>query len=195
MGADTGDPKIDTTKSGREQTMTGENISNNPVPNFYRASAADFKKIPGSPIAYWVSERLRNTFVTNDKFSDRFFSDGLTKTGDNAKYLRFHWEVSKNVAINPDCYRICVKGGDARNFFGNTDILVNWYPDARNHYRSDNVARITPEYLWDACGISWTKISSKGPTFRWIGHGMIAETGGPAIFVNNNEEKSLLMQG
>ncbi|WP_239441517.1 BREX-1 system adenine-specific DNA-methyltransferase PglX [Methanospirillum hungatei] len=28
--------------------------SNNPVPNFYRASAEDFKKIPGSPIAwYW----------------------------------------------------------------------------------------------------------------------------------------------
>lgn len=29
---------------------------------FYRASAADFGKIPGSPIGYWVSNQILNTF-------------------------------------------------------------------------------------------------------------------------------------
>jgi len=29
---------------------------------FFRASAEDFKKIPGSPIAYWVSENMTSTF-------------------------------------------------------------------------------------------------------------------------------------
>ena len=29
---------------------------------FFRASAEDFKKIPGSPIAYWMSSGTRNIF-------------------------------------------------------------------------------------------------------------------------------------
>jgi type II restriction/modification system DNA methylase subunit YeeA len=148
----------------------------------HRASAGDFKKIPGAPIAYWLSPGLREMFTNTPGFAAYFFSDGLTKTGNNDRFLRFHWEVERTKAENPDLYRICVKGGDARNYYGNTDVLVTWSPSARNHYRSDYVARITPEYLWNSAGISWTKISSKGPTFRWFGNGMIAETGGPAIF-------------
>ena len=31
---------------------------------FYRASAADFRKIPSSPIAYWVSSQMRNNNTT-----------------------------------------------------------------------------------------------------------------------------------
>ena len=36
--------------------------TNNPVPNFFLASAEDFKKIPGSPIAYWVTKNVINVF-------------------------------------------------------------------------------------------------------------------------------------
>ena len=155
----------------------------------------DFKKIPGSPIVYWVSRKIRDSFVKSKLLSDYFFSDGLTKTGDNEKYLRLHWELDHIKAKNPNNYRICIKGGDARSYFGNIDILVNWHPEVRAHYRKDNVARITPEYLWETSGISWTKISSKGPTFRWFGNGMIAETGGPAIFVKELDSQDLLWRG
>ncbi len=162
--------------------------------HFYRASAADFKKIPGSPIAYWVSDEIRSSFQNQKPFSEFFFSDGLTKTGDNEKYLRFHWEVSRAFACDGDKYRICVKGGDARDYYGNIDVLVKWTPTAREHYRKDLVARITPEYLWQSSGISWTKISSKGPTFRWFGDGMIAETGGPAIFSRELKDPNIYWQ-
>ena len=161
---------------------------------FFRASAADFKKIPGSPIAYWVSNEIRSSFQNLTPLSEFFFSDGLTKTGDNEKYLRFHWEVSRANACNVDTYRICVKGGDARDYYGNIDVVVNWTPTAREHYRKDLVARITPEYLWQSSGISWTKISSKGPTFRWFGNGMIAETGGPAIFSKELKDENIYWQ-
>ena len=174
--------------------MTDDNSANNPVPNFYRASAADFKKIPGSPIAYWISDKIRNAFIENKSFSEYFFSDGLTKTGNNEKFLRFHWELSSIVARDLNRFRICVKGGEARNYFGNIDMLVNWNHKARSHYRSDNIARITPDYLWESSGITWTKISSRGPTFRWFGDGMIAETGGPAIF-SNRDKSDFIWQG
>ncbi|WP_293885285.1 BREX-1 system adenine-specific DNA-methyltransferase PglX [Thiolapillus sp.] len=186
---------IDGNAEAEKEAAILEAIKNPDCGWFYRASAADFNKIPGSPIAYWVSDRLRSAFVKHEQFSSVFFSDGLTKTGDNDKYLRFHWEVTRIYAENPDRYRICVKGGDARDYYGNTNILVNWEPQVREHYRSDNVARITPDYLWQSAGISWTKISSKGPTFRWFGNGMIAETGGPAIFVKESASDSLLFQG
>ena len=42
--------------------MSSGSSANNPVPHFYRASAEDFRKIPGSPIAYWVSEKLLSSF-------------------------------------------------------------------------------------------------------------------------------------
>jgi hypothetical protein len=161
---------------------------------FFRASAEDFKKIPGGPIAYWVSDAVRGSFLQQKPLSAHFFSDGLTKTGNNEKFLRFHWEVGRGDSDDPDKYRVCVKGGDARDYAGNTDVIVNWTPTARSHYRNDLVARITPEYLWRTLGISWTKISSKGPTFRWFGNGMIAETGGPAIFSKNSNDENILWQ-
>ena len=172
-----------------------EAIRNKSCGWFYEAKPDDFKKIPGSPIAYWVSEKIRDSFSNNKLFSEYFFSDGLTKTGDNETYLRLHWELEHAKAKNPDSYRVCSKGGDARSYFGNLDILVNWYPKTRTHYRIDNVARITPYYLWDTSGISWTKISTKTPTFRWFGNGMIAETGGPTIFLKESSPKDLLWQG
>ncbi len=180
------------------EDLNEENIPNEfPVKNMRlkNASAEDFRKIPGSPIAYWVSDSLRSTFQKEQSLSSVFFSDGLTKTGNNEKYLRFHWEVSRKIASDPNQYRICVKGGDGRDYYGNIDVLVNWRPQTRAFYRADNVARITPDYLWSSSGISWTKISSKGPTFRWFGNGMIAETGGPAIFIHDNISEEYLLQG
>ena len=61
---------------------------------FFRASAADFKKIPGSPIAYWVSESMANAFTQNKTFGKLAETlQGMT-TCDNDFYLRFFWEVS-----------------------------------------------------------------------------------------------------
>ncbi|HGF5125530.1 TPA: BREX-1 system adenine-specific DNA-methyltransferase PglX [Vibrio parahaemolyticus] len=169
---------------------TLEAINNHNCGWFFEAKQDEFCKIPDSPIAYWISSEFRSAFSDNKQLNEYFFSDGLTKTGNNDKYLRYSWEVSKVNAENKDYYRVCVKGGDARDYFGNTNNIVNWKPSTRKHYRADHVARITPEYLWDSSGISWTKISSKGPRFRWFGNGTIAETGGPAIFSNpqNSEE-------
>ena len=180
--------------SENQGPRTLEAIKNPVCRWFYRASATDFKKIPGRPIAYWVSNGVRDSFQRQKSFSEFFFSDGLTKTGNNDKYLRFHWEVSRANACDGEKYRICVKGGDARDYYGNTDVLVNWTPEARDHYRRDLVARITPGYLWQSSGISWTKISSKGPTFRWFGNGMIAETGGPAIFSKESNDHNIYWQ-
>ena len=55
----------------------------------------DFEKIPGCPIGYWVSENWLRIF-SHKTLTEDVISDGQTKTGDNNKYLRLIWEVSKN---------------------------------------------------------------------------------------------------
>jgi hypothetical protein len=116
-------------------------------------SNADFAKIPGIPVAYWVSEAFRRAFETLPTAEQFFFSDGLTKTGNNEKYLRFHWEVDCCNATDNSRYRFCVKGGPAVRYFGNNDTLVDWTRAAREHYRADYVARISPEYVWELSGV------------------------------------------
>lgn len=121
--------------------------------DMHQRAAHDFMNLPGSPLSYWISNKIRDAFYAFAPIGSHFFSDGLTKTGNNERFLRYQWEVGIEKAKDLECYRICVKGGAARSYFGNTEILVNWSNSARAHYRTDNVARITPEYLWSSSGI------------------------------------------
>lgn len=156
--------------------------------NRFHASLSEFSDVPGKPLAYALSDGIIGAYHRQEFISTYFFSDGLTKTGDNERFLRFNWELSAIQRDNRDFYRTCIKGGESRKHFGNTDVSVDWRPRSRDHYRKDHVARISPEYLWDRDGITWTKVSSKGPTFRWFQPGMIAETGGPSVFLRDGVE-------
>lgn len=162
------------------------------VKHFYAIDQRDFAQIPGSPIVYWLSKALINVFC-NRLMSEVLFSDGLTKTGDNSHYLRYWWELSAIAVHNPDAYRFCAKGGDARSYYGNVDHVIKWNKDTRNYYHDDSVARLSPYYLWNREGITWTKISSKGGTFRLLRDEDIAETGGPSLFIKDNQPKDTLM--
>lgn len=154
-------------------------------------SSDDFAKIPGSPLAYWVSDAIRQCFSTHHCAGDVFFSDGVTKTGDNEKYLRFFWEVDASAISDGDKYRLCTKGGDARQYYGNNSWILNWTPKVREHYRKDKVARITPSHLWEKAGLTWTDISASAPTFRYFEKGYIAETKGPVIFSKNDSDEDI----
>ncbi|KAB5607458.1 BREX-1 system adenine-specific DNA-methyltransferase PglX [Bifidobacterium jacchi] len=145
----------------------------------------DFAQIPGSPIAYWIPASLKAIF-NGQKIDALLFSDGLTKTGDNLHYLRLWWELSQREIADKNIYRFCAKGGDNRSYYGNLDYVIDWKPETRHHYRNDHVARLSPEYLWNREGITWTKISSKGGTFRLFRNGDIAETGGPSLFLKSS---------
>ena len=64
----------------------------------YFANQSNFSKIPGSPVAYWVSENFIRAFekgISIDSISD--FTGSQHKTADNEKYLRYFWEVQKEL--------------------------------------------------------------------------------------------------
>ena len=149
---------------------------------FAQVSTDNFAKIPGSPVAYWVSERFFCAF-DREKIAQYAISDGQTKTGNNDKYLRMFWEVDENKIGKDKKWVLHAKGGSYRRWYGNIDTVIDWSVEARAHYRSDHVARIAPEYIWFRKGICWTLISSsKQHGFRLLDDDSTFNLAAPSIF-------------
>ncbi|MGI1944770.1 BREX-1 system adenine-specific DNA-methyltransferase PglX [Shewanella glacialipiscicola] len=167
--------------------------------HFYRASAADFGKIPGSPVAYWASENVINNFKKNKLMSDEVETrEGLT-TGCNDLFLRQWFEVSistigfnikdeDDAKISGKRYFPCVKGGDFRRWYGNFDYIVNWFDDGveLKAFKDPNTGRIRShnyngEFSFRA-GFSWSAISSGSFAVRNVPSGFMFDTKGPMGF-------------
>lgn len=153
---------------------------------FYESVATNFSKIPGSPIAYWISKKLFNLF--DGELINKFaISDGQTKTGNNDKYLRFVWEINSLNVGKHKKWVLHAKGGSFRRWYGNIDTVIDWSDEARSHYKSDHVARITPEYLWFRKGICWTLISSSDlHGFRLLTDDSTFNLAAPTIFFSED---------
>ncbi|SNT70097.1 BREX-1 system adenine-specific DNA-methyltransferase PglX [Psychrobacter sp. LV10R520-6] len=172
-----------------KESMISDIKNNKDCELVYYVSATDLKKIDGSPIAYWVSDRIRECF-DNPNIKSLTISDGQTKTGNNDKYLRYLWEVSNSSSgINKKWIKH-PKGGGFRRWYGNLDTLINWSQTARQHYRSDRVARILPEYLRWKKGFCWTLITSGKQSFRIINDDEIFNLAAPTLFPK--DENNLL---
>ena len=93
----------------------------------FRASAADFKKIPGSPIAYWLSTKVTEIFARGESLAK--YSKGSTglQTSDSASFLRFCHEPGKS-SVGEKWIRFA-KGGGYRKWYGNVEHVVNWESD------------------------------------------------------------------
>lgn len=130
---------------------------------FYEADKSNFSKIPGSPIAYWISETIFDLFLT-DKIDSVAFSDGQILTGDNNKYLRRIWEVDATQIGKNGNWMLHAKGGEYRKWSGNLEWVLNWSPEAIQHYKSDKIARFPKDNILFRKGVTWSLVSTN-PTF------------------------------
>lgn len=167
--------------------------------NYFQAKQKDFEKIPGNPIAYWVSDRILSIFEKMQNLK----KDGDTRQGmatsDNNRFLRLWNEVNYNkIGYNMANSEEALeskkkwfpynKGGEFRKWYGNQEYLVNWENDgyeiknyAESLYKSvTRTIKSISEYF--KTSISWSKISSGNIAFRYYPKGFIFDVAGCSIF-------------
>ncbi len=178
---------------------TLEAIQNPSCGWFYRASAADFKKIPGSPIAYWASRDVLQLFDSAPPLSRAIETrEGLT-TGSNALFLRLWHEVAvltvgfgiadnSAAQVSRKRYFTYVKGGEFRRWYGNFDYVVNWFNDGEQlkEFKDPATGRVRSHNYNGAyafrTGFTWSGISSGTFAVRHVPQGLMFDAKGPMGF-------------
>ena len=171
----------------------------------YRFSATqrDFIKIPGEPIAYWLSERMYQSFADFASVGTVAEPRQGMATADNNRFLRLWYEVPfDKIGFNmPDAdsaknshkkwFPYC-KGGAFRKWSGNNDYLVNWENDGfelRNYKGS--VIR-NPSYYFKS-GMSWSSLTVGAVSFRYTPKGYLFDSKGPVCFAKDlSNEKYII---
>ena len=150
--------------------------------NRYVMNQDEFKRIPGHPIAYWVNKQFIDNFekgISIDSLSE--FTGSQNITANNEKYLRYLWEVNSNFIGEEKTWVLYSKGGDFRKHYGNLEYIVNWNEKARRFYKENKTSNLLAERYWYKEGITYTMLSSKGTSFRYLPNGCIFDKGGPSI--------------
>lgn len=166
-----------TTQQGKEDMFLS-------CENRYTADQSNFLKIPGSPVAYWVSEAVLECY-NNELLSKVAFSDGQILTGDNDKYLRQLWEVNAR-DIESKKWALHAKGGEFRRWYGNIDTVVKFDPITIQHYKRDRIARFPKDEILFRRGITWTLVSMN-PLFgvRELGENLTFNKAAATILFND----------
>ena len=154
----------------------------------YIAKQENFSKIPGSPVAYWVSENFVRAFE-NKKLYTYSISPSQNITGNNNKYVRKFWELKKEKIGDKDSWIFYAKGGGYRKWWGNLTDIVNWTPEARYIYQhgdGKHASQIINRNYWYKKGITWGLITSALPSFRIMPEGATFDKGGSTIIVNES---------
>lgn len=138
-----------------------------------QSCAADFKKIPGSPIAYWL-EGLG--LFEESKIGDLCVSGGRNKTHNDKLFVRMFWEVE-----TPSSRWVeYANGGEFRKYCGNEFQVVDWSDAARRSYAEQG--GLCNEKYWGKEGITWSLITSALNSFRIKRSQSQYSSGSPTIF-------------
>lgn len=163
--------------------------------NYFQTKQKDFEKIPGSPIAYWVSDKIREIFEKNQKLGDIGEAKQGLATADNNRFLRLWNEVNYNkIGYNMSNSQEaleskkkwfpCNKGGSFRKWYGNQEIIVNWENDGFELKNFKNSVIRNPSYYFREA-LTWSTISSSDCSFRYSPIGNMFETKGSNYFVKD----------
>jgi len=196
-------------RSATEKKQTAISaIEKNDNTSIYLSNQNSFSKIPGFPIAYWVSDTIIGIF--NQQKALSYYADSCIgmRTGDNNRFLRFWYEINyKKMGISLESAEEVVnkkmkwipynKGGTYRKWYGNNEYVVNW---ENNGYEikentklvypqlGDNLSwKISNEHQYFKKGITWSGVTMNTFGVRCYGKGMIFDSGANGLFVFDDD--------
>lgn len=198
--------KMDTYRGSFVRAISGRNesekrklllsaVADHSSRNFYHASKKELAGVPGSPIAYWLSEGVRAAFVNFDALRSISVPRQGNTTTDNERFVHFWPEVSfEKMGIGYDDaesfetdqkkWAPYNKGGGSRKWFGQNESVVNWENNGKE-IKAIPHSVIANESSYFSPGITWSTISTNDIGFRHFGSGFLFDNKGACIFVSN----------
>lgn len=167
----------------------------------FHISQSELIGIPGSPIAYWLSDGVRSAFGNFEPLRSISVPRQGNTTTDNERFVRFWPEVSSNLlgknyesadAFNRDQKKWAPynKGGGSRRWFGQNESVVNWKENGQEIKEIPHSV-IANEKSYFSPGLTWSTISTNDIGFRYFGHGFIFDNKGACIFVSDAMQEYL----
>ena len=183
-----------TTQQGKEDMfLAGENR--------YTTQQSNFTQIPGSPVAYWLSESFLSNF-TSQRISNKYNPKFGMSTGDGNKFIRLWYEVnfkridysSKNSDEAKEKNKEwCAldKGGPYRKWYGNKSHVVWWKNDGAD-IKSCVKSAVRSPHLFFTPHISWTLISTGKFAARYFESGYALDTASNCLYFNGRPESYVM---
>lgn len=177
-------------QTAKEQAFLNKNY------NAYNITKTNFSKIPGSPIAYWVSGNILNAFEKGMLADYADTKQGFA-TGDNNRFLKFWHEIAWN-KVGIDCdtneeakesrkkWFPANKGGSYRRWYGNNYYVANWENDGQEMKAFSGSVIRNPKYYFRQ-GITWSSLSSAGVSMRFSPKGFLFESKGSMCYFKNDD--------
>ena len=163
--------------------------------NQFVARQDDYRQIPGSPVAYWISGAMRNCYVEGSPFPGETKKGVLT--GNDALFVRFWHEVNLpkigfSCSSHADMVRSPKKwfpktgGGTYRKWYGNIEDVVNLENDGAKIKATVPNYRLRDPVYYMREAITWTEVASGHFSCRYVPSGVLFGNGGPACFFQKN---------
>jgi len=164
-------------------------------PYIHLLNQSEFKKIPGYPFVYWISDRIRELFRKYKPLEKYALVLLGMRTGNNDRFLRFWWEVKQeDISVDYKTDRKkwvpYAKGGPYNKWYGNLWWLVNWENDGDaikletvKQYGENSLGwKISGESYYFREGLTYSFVSSFGFSCRYMPKNCIFDVGGSSMF-------------
>jgi len=156
--------------------------------DIYEVEPSTFRHIPNAPFAYWVSETIRELFVTLPAFESekRTAKQGLA-TADDFRFVRIAWETPVNQSeLENRTWFHFAKGGSYSPFYADVYLKVNWYDlGLELDTYAGSVLRNTNYYFRP--GLTWPR-RTNGLSFRIFPKNCVFADKGPTAFSSTEAE-------
>ena len=154
----------------------------------FSTSNSEFEKIPGNPIAYWMTNQVKQIFKDGNALGDLSSPRKGNSTSDNNRFLRLWSEVDLTRAgFNLDGYDNSYrwipynKGGGFLKWYGHNNYLIDWKEEGQA-IREIPTAVIANEDHFFQPGLTWGTVTVGRFSIRWFGNGFIFDNGGCCVF-------------
>ena len=181
--------------SDSQAPRTLEAIRNRDCGWFFEATQDEFKKIPGSPVAYWASTAQVNAFAQGTQLSRVAQPRSGMSTGNATDCILYWWEPNVDHIGFYQCKRTSHKrfyphnkAGGGRRWFGYTHYVLKYGDDDLRDMEQSAGFRHDNRDFYFRPSISWGKITSSRFSARAYPAGFVFDNAAVSLFSERGQK-------